>query len=42
MDKHGLKNFTIEKLEWALMTGRPSTNGGEQIDWNMQLQQYVA
>ncbi len=34
--------YTVEKLEWALRHGRPSASGGEQIDWNMQLRQYVA
>jgi len=34
--------FTLEKLEWAPRAGRPSASGGEQVDWNMQLKQYVA
>ncbi len=34
--------YTIDKLEWALRPGRPSASGGEQVDWNMQLKQYVA
>jgi len=34
--------YTVEKLEWAPRAGRPAASGGEQVDWNMQLKQYVA
>lgn len=34
-------HFTVEKLEWAPRAGRPSALGGEQIDWAIQLRQYV-
>ena len=34
--------YTIEKLEWAPRAGRPAASGGEQVDWNMQLKQYLA
>ena len=34
--------YTVEKLEWAPRAGRPAVSGGEQVDWNMQLKQYVA
>jgi len=27
--------FTVEKLEWTPRAGRPSSSGGEQVDWNM-------
>ena len=33
--------YTVDKLEWAPRAGRPSASGGEQVDWNMQLKQYV-
>jgi hypothetical protein len=32
----------VEKLEWALRPESPSSSGGEQVNWNMQLKQYVA
>lgn len=34
--------YTMEKLEWAPRAGRPTASGGEQVDWNTQLKQYVA
>ena len=32
--------YIVEKLEWALRAGRPSSSGGEQVDWNLQLKQF--
>lgn len=29
------------RLEWALRPRRPAASGGEQVDWNIQLKQYV-
>jgi len=34
--------YTVEKLEWALRPERPSASGGEQVEWSLQLKQYLA